>query len=897
MMRWWWFGPAITKPELEREIRLMKEAGIGGFEVQPVYPVELEDTKTSIKNAPFLSDDFIDALRFVSDKAQQLGLRMDLTLGSGWPYGGAQVPIGDAAGRLRYERVQVPEHARRVPLPDVSAGEQLIAAFLAPVEKQSIAFGGWQEVTDIKDGAVWLPSGIGKSRELLFFISSRTGMMVKRATVGAEGFVLNHLDRMAVANYQKNVGDRLLHAFGTQPPFAIFCDSLEVYQSDWTPDFLEEFSKRRGFDLKPHLPDLVENTSNTEAIRNDWGKTLTELFNERFAVPMREWAQRHRTLFRMQAYGTPPATLSSNAFSDLPEGEGSQWKILRASRWASSASHLYGRPVTSSETWTWLHSPVFRATPLDMKAEAHQHFLQGINQLIGHGWPYSAPGIEYPGWRFYAAAVFNENNPWWIVMPDVTRYLQRLSFLLRQGQPANDVALYLPNDDAWAHLSPGRVNLFETLVERLGPDVVGKVLESGFNLDFIDDDAIAQLARVEQNELVLGTNKYKAVILPGVERIPLRTLQKLDEFARRGGVLVATRRFPDLAPGFSATPREHKQIQELSRHLFKDSGALGHFVQVEDHRFKDILATLLHPDVALSSFASEIGFVHRSLGEAELYFLANTANIRRTARATFRVQDLQAEWWDPITGRAFPAEVLSRSKDGTTLELDIEPYGSRTLVFSHRTSLFPASSHPAPSHNARSRIPTRNLAAVQAPIDLSSGWQVSFGKNSEMLTMQNLQSWTENEDTRFFSGAAVYEKSVAVPPSMIPKGISVLLDFGEGKPIAEQSLKAGMQAWFEAPIREAAVVYVNDTRAGAIWSPPYSLEVGSLLRPGENKIRVVVANLAVNYMAGHALPDYRLLNLRYGVRFEPQDMDKVRPIPSGLLGPIRLHFSGTPNAN
>jgi hypothetical protein len=61
-----------------------------------------------------------------------------------------------------------------------------------------------------------------------------------------------------------------------------------------------------------------------------------------------------------------------------------------------------------------------------------------------------------------------------------------------------------------------------------------------------------------------------------------------------------------------------------------------------------------------------------------------------------------------------------------------------------------------------------------------------------------------------------------------------------------------------------------------------------LLHPGENTIRIQVANLALNYMAGHALPDYRLLNLRYGVRFEAQDMDKVQPIPAGLLGPIRL---------
>ena len=97
-----------------------------------------------------------------------------------------------------------------------------------------------------------------------------------------------------------------------------------------------------------------------------------------------------------------------------------------------------------------------------------------------------------------------------------------------------------------------------------------------------------------------------------------------------------------------------------------------------------------------------------------------------------------------------------------------------------------------------------------------------------------------------------------------------------------------MQAWLEAPVREAAVIYINDQRAGSVWCPPYSLDVSSLLRPGENKIRILVANTALNYMAGHSLPDYRLLNLRYGERFQAQDMDKVQPIPSGLLGSIRL---------
>ena len=101
MMRWWWFGPSATRDELEREMKLMKEGGIGGFEVQPVYPLALDDTETRIQNFPFLSDQFLDLLRFTSDKSRELGLRMDLTLGSGWPYGGAQVPVRDAAGMLR----------------------------------------------------------------------------------------------------------------------------------------------------------------------------------------------------------------------------------------------------------------------------------------------------------------------------------------------------------------------------------------------------------------------------------------------------------------------------------------------------------------------------------------------------------------------------------------------------------------------------------------------------------------------------------------------------------------------------------------------------------------------------------------------------------------------------
>ena len=97
-----------------------------------------------------------------------------------------------------------------------------------------------------------------------------------------------------------------------------------------------------------------------------------------------------------------------------------------------------------------------------------------------------------------------------------------------------------------------------------------------------------------------------------------------------------------------------------------------------------------------------------------------------------------------------------------------------------------------------------------------------------------------------------------------------------------------MQAWLDSPVREAAVVYVNGQRVGSLWCPPYTLNVSKFIKPGDNKIRIVVANTAINYMAGRKLPDYRLLNLRYGERFQAQDMDKVQVVPSGLFGPIHL---------
>lgn len=875
MMRWWWFGPTVTKAGLDRELRLMKEGGIGGVEIQPVYPVTLDDEAAGLATHPFLSDVFLGHVRHAATTARALGLRVDLTIGSGWPFGGPTVSIAEAAGKLRVERVAVPAGRTLVPVPDIRAGERFIAAFLMPATGP-LTPGAATEVSDIHDGMLRLTAAT-LAREVLFFINSHSGMMVKRPAVGAEGFVLNHYDRVALDNYLRRVGDRLLSAFDNIPPYAIFCDSLEVYDSDWTASFLDVFKAKRGYDLRPLLPALaVDAGPASAALRHDWAQTLTDLLDEQFMTPMQAWATQRGTKFRVQGYGVPPATISSNAGVDLPEGEGSQWKTLRASRWAASIGHLYDRPIISSETWTWLHSPVFMASPLDVKAEADLHFLQGINQLVGHGWPYTADGVAYPGWRFYAAGVFNDKNPWWIVMPDVSRYLQRVSFLMRQGQSANDVAVYLPVADTRAHFIPGKISsLIETMNQRMGPDVIPAIIEAGFNLDFVDDGVLLSRGTVQGGQLAIGKNRYRAIILPGIERIPPDTMKAIESFARQGVHVIATRRVPALAPGYLATAADHAAIAAAAARLFGPAAPAGAFVAREAD-VGGALAARFAPDMAASAGASALGFVHRRTEEADIYFVANTSNTPQSFTATFRVPARRAERWDPLTGAVTGVPVVTPSgRGGTGVELSLAPYESTVIVLTS-----------SPGGRAQA-LPARR-AAVPAPLDVSGGWQVAVGAGAAPALWPTLKSWTDDEGTRYFSGVAVYEREVDVPAAMLARGTGVTLDFGAPRAIPEGGPRARVQAWVEAPVREAAVVSVNGTRAGSIWCPPYAIDVTSLLRPGRNRLRIEVANLAINHMAGRALPDYKLLNLRYGTRFDPQDMDRVQPVPAGLFGPIRL---------
>ena len=212
--------------------------------------------------------------------------------------------------------------------------------------------------------------------------------------------VLDPFSHQAVATHLNAVGEPLLNAFAAAPPYAVFSDSLEAYGADWTPDLPQDLAAAAVticflicLSWWPAVPRIRKSSPRL-------GKNPDRAGRRKLPHPINAWAIADHTTFRSQTYGEPAVNLSSQRLVALPEGEGPHWRAFSTLRWATSANHLFANNVTSAETFTWLHSPAFRATPLDMKAEVDLHFLIGVNQIIGHGWPYSSPQVGDPAGRF-----------------------------------------------------------------------------------------------------------------------------------------------------------------------------------------------------------------------------------------------------------------------------------------------------------------------------------------------------------------------------------------------------------------------------------------------------------------------------------------------------------------
>jgi hypothetical protein len=489
MTRWWWFA-AVTPEEITRELTLMRDAGLRGAEIQPVYPVTVDDPARAIRNLRYYSPEWMDVLRHAVREAKRLGLQLDFTLGSGWPYGGPFVTSDLAARRLRVLSQDVAgPRAFSWSLGPLMVGEdRIVAAVVAPVlddgspdlAKATIVprpptpAPGTPRAGLLDD--LRIPPGRWR---ISVFLDTPTGMQVKRPTLGMEGLVIDHHNRHAIELFLRAAGDRVFDALGTEngPPFhSIFCDSLEVYGADWTRGLLDAFQKRRGYDLTPYLPALVADAGPlTPHVRYDYHLTLSDLIIDEFFEPLVAWSERRGVRARIQAHGAMGDVMRGYGLAHIPEGEniflGDRYQVtLKHRRLASSAAHVYNKPLVSAETYTWLRTPLFMTTLEMMKAATDSTLLDGINHIVNHGYSYSPPAAGEPGWAFYAATEVNHTQTWWRHYPHLARYVQRACALLCEGVSVNPVLVYLPMGMSMRSTAPAAC----TSMSRLRSDSTGR---------------------------------------------------------------------------------------------------------------------------------------------------------------------------------------------------------------------------------------------------------------------------------------------------------------------------------------------------------------------------------------------------------------------------------------
>jgi hypothetical protein len=354
-------------------------------------------------------------LDFTVNKAKELGLQVDMSLGTGWCFGGPMVSDNDANAKVffRTNLVRAPNK------------------FFAKYDKQNIQTimaydkeGKCMDLTPMLkgDGSIeWQPTQGEWTVYILW--QQPSGQKVKRPAPGGEGYMLNLIYSQAISNYlswfdKANYKGSL--------PRAVYHDSYE-YRSDWSPDFLEKFYKRKGYKLQEYLPYLFRHIDGetSKRIITDYRETVSDIMIEESIPIWINWSHKKGLLTRNEAHGSPANLLDLYALVDIPETEMFyKDRNVLISKLASSAAHITGKKLTSAETGTWLKEH-FNERLMDIKEIVDQMFVSGVNHIIFHGTCYSPEEALWPGWVFYASSQINPRNPIWRDIPALSQYISR----------------------------------------------------------------------------------------------------------------------------------------------------------------------------------------------------------------------------------------------------------------------------------------------------------------------------------------------------------------------------------------------------------------------------------------------------------------------------------------
>jgi hypothetical protein len=684
------------------------------------------------------------------------------------------------------------------------------------------------------------------------FICANNGEKLVLPSPKSDGYIIDHFSAAATRMHTQYMLDRLHEELGDLRNSALkyfYACSYEVRGSIWTPTFLDEFRRRRGYDALRFLPVMagatVESDDICDRFRIDYRRTISELFTENFYRTTREMAERDGLQLVCEAGGpgwplhqVPVDALKAQSEVSVPRGEFWKGHSVCVVKETASAAHVYGKRIVQMESFTSFRH--WQDGPRDLKDIADQALCDGCNHFVWHTMAHVPEQAGKPGPVYHAGTHNGPNETWWPLARPFLDYLARCCWMLRQGLFVADVCYYY--GDRGYNFGPEKYSAGE-----LG-------LPSGCDFDTVNSDVIVNRMSVKDGRLVLPDGmSYEVLELVDRPEITPEVLEKLERLVREGATVCGPK--PRHASGLTNYPACDAKVRDLAARIWGDCDG----ARVREHAYgkgkvywgvsvSEILKRRgLGPDF---SAGPDLDYIHRRDGKRDIYFIRNKREGPLEAECTFRVSGRGAELWDAVSGTSRPLPVTAVA-NGSRIALEFPPVGSAFVIFD-----------PSFRRNVKPSTPTK----LPPPVEIAGPWEVRFAEGwgaPASKSFDQLRSWTQDTEpgVRYFSGLATYRKTIDVPASLL--GSRVFLDLGD--------------------VRVVARAKVNGKEAGGCWTPPFHVEVTGLLRPGENLLEVEVANTWSNRLTGDANssgPKYTRTNIPWR---------KDTPLlPAGLLGPVRL---------
>ncbi|KMQ68589.1 glycoside hydrolase [Chryseobacterium sp. FH2] len=881
--RWWWMGSAVDEKGLDKQLISLNKAGFGGVEIVPIYGAKGFEKQY----IDYLSPEWMKMLRFTTDKAKSLNMGVDMAVGTGWPIGGPQVSEQDAATKMivqtytiqpneKFSEKITPKDEKQKDLKTVKI--DIVTAYNEKNEAVVL-------IDKINgDGSLnWKPTS-GKWTIYAVF-TGKTLQKVKRAAPGGEGFTLDHFSSDATKDYLKTFDK----AFGSSNYGirSFFNDSYEVYNADWTPDFKEEFKKRRGYDLSPYIKYLVSNEENEIAgrVKSDYRETLNELILNNFTKDFTNWAHSKNSKNTNQAHGSPGNLLDLYAAVDIPESEtfgSTKFDIqglrrnaedintkeipdINMLKFASSAANITGKSLISNESFTWL-TEHFKTSWSQVKPEAEQIFLSGINHIFYHGTTYTPADVQFPGWLFYASTNFVPQNSLWPNIKGLNSYIERTQAVLQSGKSDNEILMYWPVYDQWA--SPkGKDMAFKihNIEKWLHPTLFYENLEklgkSGYSLDMVSDKMIGGAKSENQNiQVAKNGGSYKVLIIPQLNYLSESTLKNILDLAQNGASIIFQSEPKDV-PGYFEVEKRRNELQSLWNKIpFQEEGNLksATFGKGKIVFSSDVEKALEYLKIEREKLTDTgLKFVRRQFDGGKYYYIVNHTSKEINQNIPLNFFGKQVALMNPENGDFGVVQTQDNS-------VRVQLKSGESLIIKA-------------SENIDSSIPKwKYVEKTDAPIVLNQPWQLSFKEGGPELpksrTLDKIQPWTnftEDASTQSFSGTGVYTTTLNLKKK---NADDYLLKFDK--------------------LYESAKVIVNGQDAGIVWSLPFEINIGKYLKQGKNTIQIEVCNLMANrirYMDQNKIQwrNYHEINF-VNIDYKPFDASNWKVQPSGLDGEIQL---------